>query len=155
MNEVGTSLSNRVLALEARVQALEKMAGDLPEKSRQVKSWAKDVADSHLKFHMDLLSLVEDHIEVLKLIHSTVGPIDRKKNRLVHGYIRRAEFKLGQFQARFAQLEEMQKRFENGAPKNPSPPPSPPPPPAKPLAVSLLRPAALTRLLRPASWWNA
>jgi hypothetical protein len=153
MNEVGTSLSQRVLALEARVQVLENMAADLPEKSRQVKSWAKDVSESHLKFHMDMLSLIEDHIEVLKLIHSTVGPIDRKKNKLVHGYIRRAEFKLGQFQARFAQLEEMQKRFENGAPK--TPPPSPPPPPAKPIVASLLRPPALTRLLRSAAWWNA
>lgn len=152
MNEVGTSLPQRVLALEARVQVLEKMTADLPEKSRQVKSWAKDVSESHLKFHVDTLSLIEDHIEVLKLIHSTVGPVDRKKNKLVHGYIRRAEFKLGQFQTRFAQLEEMQKRLENGAPKNP--PLSPQSPPAKPLVASLLRPPALTRLLRSAAWWN-
>jgi hypothetical protein len=148
MNEVGTSLPQRVLALEARVLALEKKAGDLPEKSRQVKSWAKDVSESHLNFHMDLLSLIEDHIEVLKLIHSTVGPIDRKKNKLVHGYIRRAEFKFGQFQERFAQLEEMQKRFENGAPKSSSSLP------AKPREVSLPKPSALNRLLRTASWWN-
>jgi hypothetical protein len=148
MNEVGTSLPQRILALEARVLALEKMAGDLPEKSRQVKSWARDVSDSHLKFHMDMLSLIEDHVEVLKLIHSTVGPIDRKKNKLVHGYIRRAEFKLGQFQARFAHLEEMQKRFENGAPKNPALPH------AKPREVSLPKPSALDRLLRSAAWWN-
>ena len=148
MNEVGTSLPQRVLALEARVVALEKMAADLPEKSRQVKSWARDVSDSHLNFHMDLLSLIEDHIEVLKLIHSTVGPIDRKKNKLVHGYIRRAEFKLDQFQTRFAQLEEMQKRFENGAKKDPSPPP------AKPREVALPKPSALNRLLRSAAWWN-
>lgn len=148
MNEVGTSLPQRVLALEARVQVLEKMAADLPEKSRQVKSWAKDVSESHLKFHMDLLSLIEDHIEVLKLIHSTVGPVDRKKNKLVHGYIRRAEFKLGQFQARFAQLEEMQNRFENGSKKNPSSLP------AKPRDVSSPKPSALNRLLRSASWWN-
>jgi hypothetical protein len=148
MNEVGTSLPQRVLALEARVLALEKKAGDLPEKSRQVKSWAKDVSESHLNFHMDLLSLIEDHIEVLKLIHSTVGPIDRKKNKLVHGYIRRAEFKFSQFQERFAQLEEMQKRFENGAPKDP------PPLPVKPIEVSPPKPSALNRLLRSASWWN-
>ncbi|HTR43824.1 MAG TPA: hypothetical protein VMH87_19610 [Pseudomonadales bacterium] len=148
MNEAGTSLSNRVLALEARVQVLEKMAANLPEKSRQVKSWARDVSDSHLKFHMDMLSLIEDHVEVLKLIHSTVGPIDRKKNKLVHGYIRRAEFKLGQFQERFAQLEEMQKRFENGAPQNS------PPPPVEPREISLPKPSALNRLLRTASWWN-
>src|SRR5215469_15155572 len=152
MNEVGTSLPQRVLALEARVQVLEKVAADLPEKSRQVKSWAKDVSESHRKFHVEMLSLIEDHIEVLKMIHSTVGPIDRKKNKLVHGYIRRAEFKLGQFQTRFAQLEEMQKRFESSAPKNASP--QPPPPPVKPLVASLLRPPALTRLLRSAAWWN-
>jgi hypothetical protein len=148
MNEVGTSLPQRVLALEARVMVLEKMAADLPEKSRRVKSWAKDVSESHLNFHMDSLSLIEDHIEVLKLISSTVGPVDRKKNKLVHGYIRRAEFKLGQFQARLAQLEEMQKRFENGAPKNPSPMP------VEPREVSLPKPSALNRLLRTASWWN-
>ena len=148
MNEVGTSLPQRVLALEARIVALEKMAADLPEKSRQVKSWAKDVSESHLNFHMDSLSLIEDHIEVLKMISSTVGPVDRKKNKLVHGYIRRAEFKLGQFQARLAQLEEMQKRFENGAPKNPSPMP------AQPREVALPKPSALNRLLRTASWWN-
>ena len=148
MNEVGTSLPQRVLALEARVMVLEKMAADLPEKSRQVKSWAKDVSESHLNFHMDSLSLIEDHIEVLKLIHSTVGPVDRKKNKLVHGYIRRAEFKLSQFQARFTQLEEVQKRLEDGTPKNS------PPVPAQPREVALPKPSALNRLLRSASWWN-
>lgn len=148
MNEVGTSLPQRVLALEARVLALEKMAADLPEKSRQVKSWARDVSESHLNFHMDLLSLIEDHIEVLKLIHSTVGPVDRKRNKLVHGYIRRAEFKFDQFQTRFAQLEEMQKRLENGAQKNVSSMP------AEPREVALPKPSALNRLLRTASWWN-
>ena len=146
MNEVGTSLPNRVQALEARVLALENMAADLPEKSRQVKSWARDVSESHRKFHVDLLSLIEDHVEVLKLIHNTVGPIDRKKNKLVLGYIRRAEFKLGQFQARFTQLEEMQKRFENGAPQNPSPSPA--------QDRDVPKPSALNRLLRSACWWN-
>jgi len=145
MTELETSLENRVLALEARVQALEKMAADLPEKTKQVKGWAKDVSASHV----DLLSLIEDHIEVLKLIHSTVGPIDRKKNKLVLGYIRRAEFKLGQFQARFAQLEDMQKRVANGAPKTPE---SPSVPPAKARSGSL--PSSLNRLLRSVSRWN-
>ena len=145
MTGLETSLENRVLALEARVQALEKMAADLPEKTKQVKGWAKDVSDSHV----DLLSLIEDHIEVLKLIHSTVGPIDRKKNKLVLGYIRRAEFKLGQFQARFTQMEDMQKRLSNGAPKTLE---KASVPPAKPRSGSL--PSSLNRLLRSVSRWN-
>lgn len=142
MTGLETSLENRVRALEARVLALEKMAADLPEKSKQVKSWAKDLSASYL----DSLYLIEDHIEVLKLIHSTVGPIDRKKNKLVLGYIRRAEFKLGQFQARFAQLGEVQKRLANGVPENP------PALPAKPRGASL--PSPFNRFLRSVSRWN-
>lgn len=142
MTGLETSLENRVLALEARVQALEKMAADLPGKTKQVKAWAKDISASHV----DLLSLIEDHIEVLKLIHSTVGPIDRKKNKLILGYIRRAEFKLGQFQARFVLLEELQKCLANGAPEKL------PALPAKPRGASV--PSPLNRLLRSVSRWN-
>ncbi len=148
MNDPETSLEKRVLALEARVQALEALAPGLPEKSRRVDSLAKNVSESHLNFRIELLSLIEDHIEVLKLMHSIVGPTDNAKNKLVLTYIRRAESKLDQFQAHFAQLEETRKRLENNPPQN-SPEPGPKPGDAPPL-----KPSRLNRLLRSASLWN-
>ena len=147
MNEAETSLEQRVLALEARVQALEALAPGLPEKSRRVNSLAKNVSESHLNFRIELLSLIEDHIEVLKLMHSLVGPTDNAKNKLVLTYIRRAESKLDQFQARFAQLEETRKHLENGAPQNP------PGPEPKPRGASTLKTSGLNQLLRSAASW--
>jgi hypothetical protein len=79
MNQPETLLENRVLSIEARVVALEKSIADLPEKSQQAKSFARDVSASNLNFRMELLSLIEDHIEVLKLVHTMVGPTDRSK----------------------------------------------------------------------------
>jgi len=148
MNDPETSLEKRVLALETRVQALEALAPGLPEKSRRVNSLAKNVSESHLNFRLELLSLVEDHIEVLKLMHSLVGPTDKAKNKLVLTYIRRAESKLDQFQARFAQLEETRKRLENNPPQNP--PESEP----KSDEIPPLKPSKLNQLLRSASLWN-
>jgi hypothetical protein len=148
MNQPETMFEERVLALEARVIALEKSIAELPEKSHQAKSYARDVSDSHLNFRMELLSMIEDHIEVLKLVHTMVGPTDRSRNKMVLSYIRRAESKLGQFQARFTQLDETRKQLEKGAP------PKPPGPSAKPRRVSLLKPSTLNQLLRSASWSN-
>jgi hypothetical protein len=141
-------LEDRVLALEARVVALEKSIADLPEKSQQAKSFARDVSESHLNFRMELLSMIEDHIEVLKLVHTMVGPTDRNKNKMVLSYIRRAESKLGHFQARFTQLDETRKRLENGAPQKT------PAQPSKLRAVSLFKPSTLNQLLRSLSWSN-
>jgi hypothetical protein len=141
-------LEDRVLALEARVVALEKSIADLPEKSQQAKSFARDVSESHLNFRMELLSMIEDHIEVLKLVHTMVGPTDRSKNKMVLSYIRRAESKLGHFQARFTQLDETRKRLENGAPQKT------PAQPSKLRAVSLFKPSTLNQLLRSLSWSN-
>jgi hypothetical protein len=146
MNQPETMLEDRVLALEARVIALEKSIAELPEKSHQAKSYARDVSDSHLNFRMELLSMIEDHVEVLKLIHTMVGPTDRSKNKMVLSYIRRAESKLGHFQARFSQLDETRKRLDNGAPQEP---------PVRPLrqrAVALFKPATLGQILRSLSW---
>jgi hypothetical protein len=148
MNQPETLLENRLLALETRVVALEKSVADLPGKSQQAKTFARDVSESHLNFRMDLLSMIEDHIEVLKLVHTMVGPTDRSKNKMVLSYIRRAESKLGQFQARFTQLDETRKQLEN------APSPKTPVPPAKPRRVSLLKPSALNQLLRSLSWSN-
>lgn len=141
-------LESRLLALEARVVALEKNLADLPEKSQQAKSFARDVSNSHLNFRMELLSMIEDHIEVLKLVHTMVGPTDRTKNKMVLSYIRRAESKLGHFQSRFSQLDATRQRLEEGVPQEP---------PASPLrqrAVSLFKPATLNQLLRSLSWSN-
>jgi hypothetical protein len=146
MNQPETLLENRVLALEARVLALEKSIADLPGKSRQAKSYARDASESHLNFRMDLLSLIEDHVEVLKLVHNMVGPTDRNKNKLVLTYIRRAESKLGEFQVRFAQWEDTRKRLENDVPTNL------PAPASKPRGVSLLKPSNLNHLLRSMTW---
>lgn len=148
MNQPETMLEDRVLALEARVVALEKSIADLPEKSQQAKSFARDVSESHLNFRMELLSMIEDHIEVLKLVHTMVGPTDRNKNKMVLSYIRRAESKLGHFQARFTQLDETRKRLENGAPQKT------PAQPSKLRAVSLFKPSTLNQLLRSLSWSN-
>ena len=148
MNQPETSLENRVLALEARVLALEKSVAGSPKKSHQAKSFANDVSESHLNIRLDLLSLLEDHIEVLKLVHTTVGPTDRNKNKLVLTYIRRAESKLGEFQVRLAQLEDTRKRLENGASSNLLPPP------VKPRRMSLLKTSALNHVLRSLSWSN-
>ena len=148
MNQPETMLETRVLALEARVIALEKSLADLPQKSQQAKSFARDVSDSHLNFRMELLSMIEDHVEVLKLVHTMVGPTDRSKNKMVLSYIRRAESKLGHFQSRFSQLDETRNRLENGVPQEP---------PARPLkqrAVSLFKPSTLNQLLRSLSWSN-
>jgi hypothetical protein len=148
MNQPETLLENRVLALEARVIALEKTISDLPQKSQQAKSFARDVSASHLNFRMELLSMIEDHIEVLKLVHTMVGPTDRSKNKMVLSYIRRAESKLGQFQVRFTQLDETRQRLENGAPPKPAARPS------KLRSVSLFKPSTLNQLLRSFSWSN-
>jgi hypothetical protein len=148
MNQPETMLESRLLALEARVVALEKNLADLPEKSQQAKSFARDVSNSHLNFRMELLSMIEDHIEVLKLVHTMVGPTDRTKNKMVLSYIRRAESKLGHFQTRFSQLDATRQRLEEGVPQEP---------PARPLrqrAVSLFKPATLNQLLRSLSWSN-
>jgi hypothetical protein len=151
MDQPETLLENRVLALEARVVALEKSVADFPQKSQQAKSFARDVSDSHLNFRMELLSMIEDHIEVLKLVHTMVGPTDRSKNKMVLSYIRRAESKLGQFQLRFTQLDETHKRLQNGAP----PKPAAQPPKLRGLRrVSLLKSTALNQLLRSVSWSN-
>ena len=141
-------LEDRVLALETRVVELEKSIADLPQKSQQAKSFARDVSESHLNFRMELLSMIEDHIEVLKLVHTMVGPTDRSKNKMVLSYIRRAESKLGHFQARFTQLDETRKYLENGAPQKP------PVQPSKRRAVSLFKPSTLNQLLRSFSWSN-
>jgi hypothetical protein len=148
MNQPETMLEDRVLALETRVVALEKSIADLPQKSQQAKSFARDVSESHLNFRMELLSMIEDHIEVLKLVHTMVGPTDRNKNKMVLSYIRRAESKLGHFQARFTQLDETRKRLENGAPQKT------PAQPSKLRAVSLFKPSTLNQLLRSLSWSN-
>lgn len=147
MNEPETSLEKRVLALEARVMVLEKMTAGLPENSRRVKSFAKDVSESHLGFRADLLALIEDHVEVLKLVHSLVAPADAGKNKLVLTYIRRAESKLDQFQARFAHLEKTHLNLEsNGTEHSPQL--------SKKAAVPRLKSSALNRLVRSAAWWN-
>ena len=148
MNQPEIMLEDRVLALEARVIALEKSLADLPEKSQQAKSYARDVSDSHLNFRMELLSMIEDHVEVLKLIHTMVGPTDRSKNKMVLSYIRRAESKLGHFQSRFSQLDETRKQLENGAPQKS------PAQPSRRRAASLFKPSTLNQLLRSLSWSN-
>jgi hypothetical protein len=148
MNQPETLLENRVLAIEARVVALEKSIAELPKKSQQAKSFARDVSASHLNFRMELLSMIEDHIEVLKLVHTMVGPTDRSKNKMVLSYIRRAESKLGQFQVRFTQLDETRQRLENNAP------PKPVTRPSKLRSISLLKPSTLNQLLRSLSWSN-
>lgn len=145
MNQTETSLEKRVLALEARVIALENVAAALPQKSKAAKSTE---ARSHLSYGLDVLSLIEDHVEVLKLIHTIVPPADRGKNKIVLAYIRRAESKLGQFQSRFAQQDETPKRVEKGAA------PYTVPPAPKPGVLSLLKPSALNRLFRSAARWN-
>lgn len=150
MNQPETMLEDRVLAIEARVVALEKSIADLPEKSKQAKSFARDVSDSHLNFRMELLSMIEDHIEVLKLVHTMVGPTDRSKNKMVLSFIRRAESKLGHFQSRFSQLDETRSRLESGAPPKTSPS-------SLKLRVSLLKPSNLNQMLRSlrsVSWSN-
>jgi hypothetical protein len=150
MNQPETSvehpLEQRLLALEARVVALETVAADLPEKSKRVKSYARDVSASNLNSRLELLSLIEDHVEVLKLIHGMVKPVDSAKNKLVLNYIRRAESKLEHFQSRFAQLEETHKRLENGSGYTV--------PPEKPGVLALFKASALNRLLRSAARWN-
>jgi hypothetical protein len=148
MNTTETSLENRVLALETRVLALEALAAAQPEKTKRANSFVQDASESHLNFRIELLSFIEDHIEVLKLVHNIVGPTDRGKNKLILTYIRRAESKLDKFQARFAWLEETRKNIEKGAPQNP------PPAPAKSRGASLLKSPALNRLLRSVSLWN-
>ena len=132
-----TSLEQRVLALEARVIALENLAAARPQKAKRAKS--SDAAS--FNFGLDLLSLLEDHIEVLKLIHTVVPPADRAKNKLVLAYIRRAEGKLDHFQSRLAQVDGLRKRHA----QNPSAPI------VKPPRVSLPKLSALNRLLRSAS----
>jgi hypothetical protein len=77
-----------------------------------------------------------------------VGPTDRNKNKMVLSYIRRAESKLGQFQARFTQSDDTRKRLENGAPPKPAARPS------KLRGVSLLKSSTLNQLLRSLSWSN-
>ncbi len=135
------SLEQRVLALEARVMALESRPAAPPPKTKRTKF----PEPTHLNFGMDLLSLIEDHIEVLKLVHTIVPPADHNNNKLVLGYIRRAERKLDQFQSRLAQADEMRKRHENGVTHNPSVPV------VKQRGVSLPKLSDLNRLLRSAS----
>jgi BMFP domain-containing protein YqiC len=139
MNAPETSLEHRLLALEARVVALEKSVAGSPKNSRAAEA-ARDASESHL----DLLSLIEDHVEVLKLIHNLVGPADRLKNKQVLTYIRRAETKLAMFQAKFAQLEARHPRVENDVP-----------PSQKSSRESRLKSLPLSRLLRSAVRWNA
>jgi len=142
MKHQDVSLEKRVLALEARVMALETLAAAMPKKFKRTKS--PEQPESHLNFGMDLLSLIEDHIEVLKLIHTIVPPADRGKNKIVLAYIRRAETKLDQFQSRFAQLPDAPGPRKNGAAQY-TVPPAP-----KPGVLALLKPSALNRLLRSA-----
>jgi BMFP domain-containing protein YqiC len=149
MNEVQTSLENRVVALEARVVALESLTASLSQKTKRAESFARDASLSQLNSKVEVLSLIEDHVEVLKLIHNMVGPADRLKNKQVLTYIQRAESKLAQFQARFAQLEAKYQPRETQAPQNPAPEP------AEPRRTFLPKPFTITRLLRPAAWWNA
>jgi BMFP domain-containing protein YqiC len=146
MNEPETLLENRLLALEARVVALETATARRPEKSQRAESLAKDMSDSHFNFRIDLLSLIEDHVEVLKLIHNMVGPADRLKNKQVLTYIRRAESKLAMFQAKFAQVEARHQLGENAAPQNAAPQPG------RTRTWSYLNPLTLYRFLRPAAW---
>lgn len=134
------SLEQRVLALEARVVALEIFARS--QKAKRIKL----PETAHLNFEMDLLSLLEDHIEVLKLLHTVVPPADHDKNKLVLAYIRRAEGKLDRFQSRLAQVDEMRKRLPNGVAQNPSTPAM-----KQPRRLSLPKLSALNRLLRSAS----
>lgn len=141
-----TSIEKRVLALEARVMALETLAAAIPKKFKRTKS--AETPEPQFNFGMDLLSLIEDHIEVLKLIHTIVPPADRGKNKIVLAYIRRAESKLDQFQSRFAQLEETPKRMKNSAPQY-TVPPAP-----KPGVLAMLKPSAINRLVRSAVRWN-
>lgn len=149
MNEPETSLENRVLALEARVMALETMTAGLSQKSQRAESFVRDASMSQLTSRMELLSLIEDHVEVLKLIHNMVGPADRLKNKQVLTYIRRAESKLAQFHAQFAQLEAKYKPLEKNAPQNPVAEIP------EPRRLSVPKLLTMTRLLRPAAWWNA
>lgn len=149
MNVVQTSLENRVLALEARVVALETLSAGLSQKSQRAESFARDASMSQLNSRMELLSLIEDHVEVLKLIHNMVGPADRLKNKQVLTYIRRAESKLAQFHAQYAQLEAKYQPKEKSAPKNPVAET------LEPRRSSLPKLLTMTRLLRPAAWWNA
>lgn len=154
MNGPETSLENRLLALEARVVALEGMTAARPEQAERAEAFAQEVSKSHLNFRVDMLSLIEDHIEVLKLIHNLVGPADRFKNKQVLTYISRAEAKLAQFQAQFAELESRHPRLQAPVPEKSVPQTSETSMFTKPR--TWLWPLALARLVRPATaWWNA
>ena len=113
MTDADKSLEHRVRVLEARVQLLEKIAGRLPEMSKAVKAYANKVTESHLNFRGEWLTLIEDHLEILKLMHAMTGSDDGGKNKMVLTYIRRAESKLDQFQAKFVELEVTRQRLEN------------------------------------------
>ena len=113
MTDSNKSLEHRVQVLEARVQLLEKFAGRLPEMSKAVKAYAHKVTESHLNFRGDLLTLIEDHFEILKLINAMTASDDSGKNKMVLTYIRRAESKLDQFQAKFSELETTRQGLEN------------------------------------------
>jgi hypothetical protein len=60
-----------------------------------------------------LLTLIEDHFEILKLINAMTASDDGGKNKMVLTYIRRAESKLDQFQAKFSELETTRQGLEN------------------------------------------
>lgn len=137
-----------MLALEARVVALETTTARRSEKSQRAESLARDMSESNLNFRLDLLALIEDHVELLKLVHNMVGPADRVKNKQVLTFIQRAESKLAQFQSQFAQLEARHN------PSAPVVPPIPAPRANRSRALAYLNPLTLYRSLRPAAWWN-
>ncbi len=113
--DLSVALENRMIALEARVQALEQTNAKAPDASKHLQAFADSVTETHLRFRADLVSLIHDHIDVLKLVHDMARPCDSETNELVRTYIRRAEGQLDQFQKRFAALEAAGERARNGA----------------------------------------
>ena len=113
--DLSVVLENRMAALEARVLALERTTVNASDASKHLKEFSDTVTETHLRFRADLISLIHDHIDVLKFVHDTATPCDGHTNKLVRTYIRRAEGQLDQFQKRFAQLEAAGERIRNGA----------------------------------------
>lgn len=111
--DLGAFVENRILALEARVQTLEINASENAKASRQLKELAGAVAEAHLKFRGDLISLVDDHIEVLKLVQGMARHYDGETGKMILAYIHSAEGRLEHFQRRFAELNEAGERLNN------------------------------------------
>ena len=107
-------LENRMAVLEGRVQSLEHTAVKASDTSKHIKEFTDTVTETHLRFRADLISLIHDHIDVLKFVHDMARPCDGDTNKLVRTYIRRAEGQLDQFQKRFASLEAAGERIRNG-----------------------------------------